>query len=258
MTKGTRPVYSYDRRAVAALSRRSGRVGQPGTAPDGKVYAGARHIWIAHVPPYTNQDLAALLGGFRGSRYLKTQVAGTTVERRDIRSADDHESRDRGKPEEGRLADVPPARLGGGFILGCRRRDPLSAFGFRRCRSSSRSDVIFQIFPMADPDGVATGGVRFNKNGYDSESQLGHARRREDAGDRRPARRHHELAGRRASGRSVSLRAQHRDGANTFRRRADFRALATALMAAACGHDHIQSDRAAARRPAARQPRAAG
>src|SRR5437764_1946782 len=30
-----------------------------------------------------------------------------------------------------------------------------------------RDQIVFQIFPMADPDGVATGGVRFNKNGYD-------------------------------------------------------------------------------------------
>jgi hypothetical protein len=30
-----------------------------------------------------------------------------------------------------------------------------------------RDENIFKIFPMADPDGVATGGVRFNKNGFD-------------------------------------------------------------------------------------------
>jgi hypothetical protein len=30
-----------------------------------------------------------------------------------------------------------------------------------------RRGAIFKIFPMADPDGVARGGVRFNKNGYD-------------------------------------------------------------------------------------------
>jgi hypothetical protein len=30
-----------------------------------------------------------------------------------------------------------------------------------------RTGVRWQIFPMADPDGVAGGGVRFNRNGYD-------------------------------------------------------------------------------------------
>ena len=30
-----------------------------------------------------------------------------------------------------------------------------------------RDRVIYKIFPVADPDGVETGGVRFNKNGYD-------------------------------------------------------------------------------------------
>ena len=30
-----------------------------------------------------------------------------------------------------------------------------------------RDTTVFRIFPMADPDGVAAGRVRFNKNGYD-------------------------------------------------------------------------------------------
>ena len=30
-----------------------------------------------------------------------------------------------------------------------------------------RDNFVFKIFPMADPDGVARGGVRFNANGYD-------------------------------------------------------------------------------------------
>jgi Zinc carboxypeptidase len=30
-----------------------------------------------------------------------------------------------------------------------------------------RDRVIFKIFPMADPDGVAEGAVRYNRNGYD-------------------------------------------------------------------------------------------
>jgi hypothetical protein len=30
-----------------------------------------------------------------------------------------------------------------------------------------RDEVIWKIFPMADPDGVARGGVRFNAHGYD-------------------------------------------------------------------------------------------
>ena len=30
-----------------------------------------------------------------------------------------------------------------------------------------RRDIVFRIFPMADPDGVVLGGVRYNQNGYD-------------------------------------------------------------------------------------------
>jgi hypothetical protein len=30
-----------------------------------------------------------------------------------------------------------------------------------------RDRVIYKIFPLADPDGVADGGVRYNRNGYD-------------------------------------------------------------------------------------------
>ena len=67
VTKGTRPVYSYDGVNWTPLSRRPGDLGQPGAAPDPDVHAGARpHVDRAR-PALYERDLAALLGRFRGS-----------------------------------------------------------------------------------------------------------------------------------------------------------------------------------------------
>ena len=69
------------------------------------------------------------------------------------------------KRQEGRVAPVPPAQLGGG---------ELSWVGEGALRylllaeaAGLRDRFVFKIFPMADPDGVARGGVRFNVNGFD-------------------------------------------------------------------------------------------
>src|ERR1041385_2973496 len=61
VTKGTRPVYSYDR--VAWQHFRDDQVSWDNAEPHLSVkFTPERdHVWIAHVPPYTNKDLAALL-----------------------------------------------------------------------------------------------------------------------------------------------------------------------------------------------------
>ena len=64
------------------------------------------------------------------------------------------------------LADVPPAQLGTGSswvgegAVRALLRDDTEA---RRLRQA----IVWKIFPLCDPDGVARGGVRFNANGFD-------------------------------------------------------------------------------------------
>jgi murein tripeptide amidase MpaA len=166
VTKGTRPVYSYD--GVQWRHFRDDQVEWDNQEPHLtlKFTPERDHIWIAHVPPYTNRDLAALLGAFRGSRYLKTQVAGQTVERRDVvlltitnpAIADDQ------KKVVWLMFRQHAWEAGSSWVADGAIRFLLSDSGDA---ARLRDQNVFQIFPMADPDGVATGGVRFNKNGFD-------------------------------------------------------------------------------------------
>ena len=77
VTKGTRPVYSYD-----GKSWRHFRDDQVSWEPKEPHLAvtftpESDHLWIAHVPPYTNKDLAALLEQFRSSPFLRRDIAGS-------------------------------------------------------------------------------------------------------------------------------------------------------------------------------------
>src|SRR5438874_10356422 len=84
VTKGTRPVHSYD--GVSWRHFSDDQVSWDDREPHLTVRFLPEHsrMWVAHVPPYTNKDLAALLDGFGKSPYLDRQVAGKTVEGRDM------------------------------------------------------------------------------------------------------------------------------------------------------------------------------
>src|SRR5262245_53963955 len=64
VTKGTRPVYSYDNQTWTHFrDDQVAWIEQPGAEPYLSVRFMPEHdaVWIAHVPPYTNKDLAKLL-----------------------------------------------------------------------------------------------------------------------------------------------------------------------------------------------------
>ena len=72
---------------------------------------------------------------------------------------DDHQLRRPGRREEGPLADVPPARVGVGVVVGGRRRNSFSAI--RRSATAAarlRDAAVWKIFPMADPDASPPAG----------------------------------------------------------------------------------------------------
>ncbi|HTM50779.1 MAG TPA: M14-type cytosolic carboxypeptidase [Bryobacteraceae bacterium] len=166
VTKGTRPVYSYD--GVSWRHFTDSQVSWDEREPHLTVQFLPEHdrMWIAHVPPYTNQDLAALLDAFRNSPYLERQVVGKTVDGRDMPLLTITNSK---IPEAGKKVlwlmfrqhawETGTSWVGDGAIRFLLADDERAA--------RIRDRVIVKIFPMADPDGVARGGVRFNRNGYD-------------------------------------------------------------------------------------------
>jgi hypothetical protein len=166
VTKDTRPVYSYDRVNWTHFS--DSEVSWEDKEPHLTLHftPTSDHIWIAHVPPYTNQDLARLLDSFRGSPYLEKQSVGRTVEGREMplltitnRKIPDSKKKVIWLMFRQHAWETGSSWAGDGAIRFLLSDDDRA----RRVRDEN----IVKMFPMADPDGVATGGVRFNKNGYD-------------------------------------------------------------------------------------------
>jgi murein tripeptide amidase MpaA/dienelactone hydrolase len=166
VTAGTRPVYSYD--GVSWRHFNDDQVSWDDREPHLSLRFVPEHerMWVAHVPPYTNKDLAGLLDGFRNSPYLERRVAGKTVEGRDMALVAITNPK---IPEAKKKVlwlmfrqhawEAGTSWVADGAIRFLLADDERAA--------SIRDKIIVKIFPMADPDGVAHGGVRFNRNGYD-------------------------------------------------------------------------------------------
>lgn len=124
------------------------------------------HIWIAHVEPYTNKQLAALLDSFRGNPYLERRSVGHTVEGREMPLLTITNPK------------IPEAKKQVIWLMfrqhAWESGSSWTSEGAIRFLLSSderaariRDQVIWKIFPLSDPDGVLHGAVRFNANGYD-------------------------------------------------------------------------------------------
>jgi murein tripeptide amidase MpaA len=166
VTKGTRPVYSYDRATWRHF--RDDEVEWESQEPHLTLrFTPERdHMWIAHVPPYTNKDLAALLGAFRASRWLRTETAGHTVDGRDmpLLTITNPQIAEEKKRVIWLMFRQHAWETGSSWVGEGAIRFLLSD---AEDAARLRDGVIFKIFPMADPDGVAKGAVRYNQNGYD-------------------------------------------------------------------------------------------
>ena len=139
VAKGVRPVYSFDNvhwqnftDAQVAWDDREPQLTLHFTPEGGRV-------WIAHVQPYTNKDLAALLGAFRKSAYLQVQNVGHTVEGREMPLLTITNPQIPEEGQEDHLADVPATCVGNGVLLGMRWGRALSAFGGCAGRSDPES-----------------------------------------------------------------------------------------------------------------------
>lgn len=162
--KHTHPVYSYDGThwihfpAVdwdAQRLRLSFRF-TPEQAP----------FWIAQSPPYTEREFGLLESAVGANSMLRRESAGKTVEGREIPL---WTITDAATPREGKktiwlmfrqyAGESGSSWVGDGAVRALLSESEEAA-GLRRA-------AIWKIFPMADPDGVVHGGVRFNRKGYD-------------------------------------------------------------------------------------------
>lgn len=162
--RNMRPVYSYDDREwthfdASEFDRATGTIRV-------RLKSARDRVWIARQPPYTNRQLRELLDGFRGNPALKEDVVGKTLGGRPmpLLTITNPKTPEKGKPVVWLMARQHAWESGTSWVAeGALRwllsEDPRAA--------RIRDGFIFKVFPMADPDGVARGGVRFNAKGYD-------------------------------------------------------------------------------------------
>jgi hypothetical protein len=124
------------------------------------------HVWVAHVPPYTGRNYSELAHDISQFPYVQAATIGRSVEGRPIPllTITDPAASD-GKKKVIWLMFRQHAWESGsswtadGLIRFVTSPSPVAA--------RIRRETILKILPLCDPDGVADGGVRFNRNGYD-------------------------------------------------------------------------------------------
>lgn len=158
------PVYSYDNRNWKHFDKTEW-IPKPATIRL-KFRLERDPVWLARIPVYTNTDLRKLLDSLRGHAHFRAEIAGTTVEGRPIPLLT---ITNPALPESGKRVIWLMARqhaweAGTSWVAEGALRFLLSS---EPAAARIRDRYIIKMIPMADPDGVARGGVRFNKNGYD-------------------------------------------------------------------------------------------
>lgn len=162
--RNMRPVFSYDNRHWRHFENVEW-IARPATIRL-RFRAAGNRVWISRIAPYTTADLEKLLRGFRGHPHLASAEIGRTAEGRPMRllTVADPNMPAASKKVVWLMARQHSWETGTSWVAEGALKFLLSS-DERAARIRRRN--IFKIIPMADPDGVARGGVRFNKHGYD-------------------------------------------------------------------------------------------
>src|SRR5262245_56446330 len=164
VTADTLPWYSEDNRRWQQIERAEYQSDPPLLRI--QLTPRTNRIWIAHVPPYTNQHLQRFLREFNTHPALHQQVIGRTVQSREILllTITDKQLPGTQKKVLWLMFRQHSWEAGSSWAGEGALRYLLSADADA---AEMRRTVIFKIFPLCDPDGVARGGVRFNAKGFD-------------------------------------------------------------------------------------------
>ena len=167
ITKLTRPLISTDQQRWNYLPESSVEwiTGEPALRL--KFLAEAQHVWIAHQVPYTNSHVAALAKEAAKDRAFRAETIGKSVEGRPLYLWTIHDAAaaaEKGKPTVWLMFRQHSWESGSSFAGEGLVRWLL---GPGDDAKAARRKIVWKILPAADPDGLARGGVRFNRNGYD-------------------------------------------------------------------------------------------
>jgi hypothetical protein len=127
-----------------------------------RVTPAADKLWVAHIPPYTTEDLARLKRDLTRSPDFAAERAGKSVEGRPIELWTITSTKQEPRRTIWLMFRQHAWESGTSWAAegGLRYLVSDEARGLRE-------RFVFRVFPMCDPDGVVHGGVRFNRNGYD-------------------------------------------------------------------------------------------
>jgi hypothetical protein len=162
ITKDTPPVISFDGSHWEHIKTFEYDAAEPKLTlhvqPQGKQF------WIAHCPPYTNENLTHLRKDIKGNPDFHEEVIGKTAGGRDLMLwTIAHQPNPRNKTVwlmfRQHSWETGSSWTGEGAVRTLLANTPES--------KALREKINWKILPLCDPDGVARGGVRFNVNGYD-------------------------------------------------------------------------------------------
>lgn len=123
-------------------------------------------IFIAHIPPYPHSRLLKFLGELDRSPHARLEVLGKTALGRDLHlvTVTNFEKPDAAKQVIWLQARQHAWEAGTSYVMEGALRFVTSDDPRAR---ALRDRIIFKFTPMMDPDGCATGKVRFNAHGWD-------------------------------------------------------------------------------------------
>jgi hypothetical protein len=162
VTKDTPPVISFDGKTWRHADRFEYDAGEPMLRV--RVTPAASRFWVAHTPPYTGESLARLRADAARHPDFGEEVIGKTLGGRDLVLWTITAGGAGGKPAIWLMFrqhswETGSSWAGEGAVRAL-LADDADAGALRR-------RFVWKILPLADPDGVARGGVRFNARGFD-------------------------------------------------------------------------------------------
>lgn len=123
-------------------------------------------IWIARIPPYTLTQLGELVRSIETWRWVTVREFGRSVRNRPLQliTITDPTVPIEKKKTVWLMARQHAWESGTSWVFEGAAR---FLAGVAPAAAELRRRYVFQMIPTLDPDGIAAGGVRFNRNGYD-------------------------------------------------------------------------------------------
>jgi len=165
ITAETRPVISYDRANWRHLTNEEVSWNEEATELILNFTPDQDTVWVAHLPPYLLSDLENLLTNYQDHPFLKKKSIGQTPQGRNLwqLTITNPEVQTEEKKEVWLMARQHSWEAGTSWAM-----EGIIHYLLDSAQANGLLDnITFQIIPMADPDGVARGGVRFNEFGHD-------------------------------------------------------------------------------------------